>query len=165
MCKINGKIVSEIHIQVSHKQRKKKRGSERNIQLLNTGVCLAKNSSLESCASSEELPNRVLKMMAHGTEHVRCFVKRSLCLFSLSSPNRFSVNPRVFVPHLVHEKPVFLCRCPLRGCRLFHCPGTGLGHQSPGDACRLKPQKSQGLLATGVFSFLFFLVFCFDGTH
>lgn len=56
-------------------------------------------------------------------------------------------------------------QCLLWGCRLFHCPSAGPGHQSPGDVCRLKPQTSQGFfLVTGVFLFVFFLVFCFDAT-
>lgn len=74
------------------------------MQSLNRGFPLAENSSLESCASSEALPYGALKILAHDSRQLRCFV--GLGHFSLSSPSAF----------LWTSKSGFIQTRPRRGC-------------------------------------------------
>lgn len=63
------------------------------MQSLNIGFSLAKNSSLDSCASSEALPYRVLEITAHDTRYLRRFVERRRFCASLPLlPSRISVS-------------------------------------------------------------------------
>lgn len=104
------------------------------MQSLNIGFSLAKNSSLESCASSESLPYRVLKMMARDTKYLRCFVKQRLFWASFPSAPQlhFCEPPSLSLYQTWYMKSLFLCRFCLQAChssalrnlKPLNCPST-----------------------------------------